>query len=138
MGKTMNQNNEYNLGVNLSMLARALNMVLKSINMTAMPSYVNKTSEQQLDTFRVLIKDVMNSPNQYIIVNYNLNIQCPELNCGHFAPIATYDQASDRVLILDPWASFSPWVWVKLTDFYSSMNTRDGNNYRGYILINEI
>ncbi len=138
MGKVTDHHNEYNLGMRLYKLSSALNIVLTNIHMQAILYYVNKTTEQNLNEFRRLIKDVMNSQNRYIITNYNLNIQCTELNCGHFSPIAAYDEVSDRLLLLDPWASFSPWVWVKLADFYSSMNTRDGDNYRGYIVIGDI
>jgi len=138
MGKCRNENNQYNLGISLELLSNALNVVLANVNMSATPYHVDKVTEDQLNEFRCLIKDVMNSSNQYIIANYNLNIQCLELDCGHFAPIAAYDEISDRVLLLDPWASFSPWVWVKFIDFYASMNTLDGNNYRGYITIKDI
>ncbi len=138
MGKAMNEKHQYNLGIGLDTLSNALNIILDNVNMSTTTYHVDIITQHQLNEFRCLIKDVMNSSNQYIIVNYNLNMQCPELNCGHFAPIAAYDQVSDRVLLLDPWASFSPWVWIKLADFYASMNTLDGNNYRGYIVIGDI
>lgn len=69
-----------------------------------------------------------------MIAHYQLDLYLEESG-GHYSPIAAYDEKSDSVLILDTWAAANTWIWVKLEDLYKSMNTLDGKNYRGYLIV---
>lgn len=122
---------KYVVGVTLDQLTQALNLQ----GLTAEAKHVDTSSDADIATFRVLLKQIMTNPTQYMIVNYNLNVMS-ELNGGHFSPIGAYDEASDSVLIIETWNAFAPWEWLKVYDLYKSMNTKDGNSYRGYILVN--
>lgn len=124
-------NGQYVVGVSLEQLTTALN--LQGLTVTKVS--VETATDVDIEAFRALLKQQLANPTKYIIVNYNLNVMSA-LNGGHFSPLAAYDQISDSALILDTWNAFAPWTWVKVYDLYKSMNTKDGNNYRGYILVN--
>lgn len=123
-------NGQYVVGVSLDQLTTALNLQ----GLTAEKINVKTSTDADITAFRVLLKQLLANPSKYIIVNYNLNVMSA-LNGGHFSPLAAYDEGSDSVLILDTWNAFAPWTWVKVYDLYKSMNTTDGDNYRGYILV---
>lgn len=124
-------NGEYMVGVTLDQLTTALNLQ----GLTADKINVKTSTDTDIAAFRVLLKQLLATPSKYIIVNYNLNVMSA-LNGGHFSPLAAYDENSDSVLILDTWNAFAPWTWVKVYDIYKSMNTTDGESFRGYILVN--
>lgn len=124
-------NGEYVVGVSLEQLTTALNLQ----GLTATKVNVETSTDADIEAFRTLLKQQLANPTKYIIVNYNLNVMSA-LNGGHFSPLVAYDQSSDSALILDTWNAFAPWTWVKVYDLYKSMNTKDGNIYRGYILVN--
>ena len=31
----------------------------------------------------------------------------------------------------------NPWYWVPISHLYKAMNTKDGNNYRGWLIIED-
>ncbi len=122
---------KYAVGLTLDQLTQGLN--LQGLQANAV--HVNSASDADIEAFRTLLKATLGKTESYMVVNYNLNVMS-ELNGGHFSPIAAYDQASDSVLILDTWNAFAPWEWLKVYDLYKSMNTKDGDTYRGYVLVN--
>lgn len=124
-------NNLYDLGVSLDKLTLVLNLQ----GLKAKAYHATNADLSAISQFRELVKKIMAQPTYYMIANYNLNVYAAESG-GHFSPVAAYDEESDSVLILDTWAASNTWIWIKLTDFYQSMNTLDGKTYRGYILIN--
>lgn len=122
---------KYQVGVTLEQLTNALNMqglIAEKVN-------VESSTNEDIEVFREMLKKELANPTKYIIANYNLNVMST-LNGGHFSPLIAYDENSDSVLIMDTWNAFAPWTWVKVYDLYKSMNTKDGDTYRGYILIN--
>ncbi len=100
-----------------------------------------KVSRRHADTFgatslRRLINNSLGDPNDRLIVNYYR----PVLNqkgAGHFSPVAAYDEASARVLILDVARYRYPSVWVRVVDLLSAMQTPDfaSGSQRGLLLI---
>lgn len=129
-GKTQ-VNGKYVVGVTLDQLTEGLNLQ----GLTAQAVHATSSTDQDIEAFRKLIKQLLKTPSQYIVVNYKLDLTS-SLEGGHFSPIGAYDSNSDSVLILDTWSAFTPWTWVKVYDLYKSMNTKDGEVDRGYILIN--
>lgn len=119
---------QYLVGIELDRLTEALN--LQGLNAKA----YHVDNVDHLANFRKLVKRITCKPTKYMIVNYNLDIYAAQ-GGGHFSPLAAYDEESDSVLILDTWSASNSWIWIKLFDLYSSMNTVDGTVYRGYILI---
>lgn len=122
----------YHPGIELDRLT----LVLKAQGLNAEAYHVDSANQKNIDDFRVLVKRVAKTPTQYMIVNYDLNLYTAQ-GGGHFSPIAAYETISDSVLIMDTWSASNTWIWVKLTDLYKSMNTFDGEVYRGYILVDQ-
>lgn len=120
-------------GINLDQLYQTL----KLHNLHAEKSHVDTVDNSIINQFRNIVKPIMQDVGQYLIVNYKLSLISEKFtNNGHFAIVAAYSVESDSLLLLDPWTSFIPWVWVKLELLLKSMNTLDLGKYRGYILIN--
>jgi hypothetical protein len=74
---------------------------------------------------------------QYVLVNF-LRSAIGEEQFGHISPLAAYDAASDRFLILDVSRYKYPPVWVTAADLFRAMNTPDSDNQnrsRGYVII---
>ena len=96
---------------------------------------VKKFSDDKLSDFRKLVKEVVNSPKEFLILNYDHSYK--GLMGGHYSPVAAYDEKSDSILILDVAAHRNPWIWVNLSDIYHAMNTENyaKTAYRGYLVV---
>jgi hypothetical protein len=96
---------------------------------------VDKFSDEKLESFRKLVKEVVNSPKEFLLLNYDHSYK--SLMGGHFSPIAAYDEKSDSVLMLDVAAHRNPWIWINLSDVYHAMNTKNyaQTSYRGYLVV---
>lgn len=97
--------------------------------------YVDKYSDDKFSEFRKLVKNVVNSDKNFLVLNYDHSYK--SLMGGHYSPIVAYDEKSDSVLMLDVAAHRNPWIWINLSDIYHAMNTKNyaGNNYRGYLVV---
>lgn len=91
--------------------------------------YANEISES---IFRAQLKHAIQH-EQYVIVNF-LRSNLQQAGEGHFSPIAAYDEISDRFLVLDVARYMYPPFWVKTSDLWSAVDTKDGNFYRGFII----
>ena len=96
---------------------------------------VDKFSDEKLSAFRKLVKEVVNSDKEFLLLNYDHSYK--SLMGGHFSPIAAYDEKSDSVLMLDVAAHRNPWIWINLSDVYHAMNTKNyaQTAYRGYLVV---
>ena len=96
---------------------------------------VDTYSDAKLSDFRKLVKEVVNSDKEFLILNYDHSYK--SLMGGHFSPVAAYDEKSDSVLILDVAAHRNPWIWINLSDVYHAMNTKNyaQTAYRGYLVV---
>lgn len=85
----------------------------------------------------IIIKAIL-TKNTIVIVNI-LRSRMDESGGGHFSPLAAYDKITDSVLFMDvsPYREYGP-VWVPFHILYQAMNTKDGNNNRGFIIIRRI
>ncbi|MES2678222.1 MAG: phytochelatin synthase family protein [Pseudomonadota bacterium] len=97
--------------------------------------YADKYDDKVLADFRTLVKEVINSDQKFLLLNYDHSYK--GLMGGHFSPIAAYDEKSDSVLMLDVAAHRNQWIWINLSDLYHAMNTKNyvGSNYRGYLVV---
>ncbi|WP_455221517.1 phytochelatin synthase family protein, partial [Kaarinaea lacus] len=86
--------------------------------------------------FRNKIKAVLSENNQYMLINYKSDL-VGQLSSGHISPLGAYDEQSDSVLVLDVAEYQNPWIWIPICDLYASMHTKDGESYRGYLVIEE-
>ncbi len=78
----------------------------------------------ELVGFRERLLFALRDPNMRVVVNYS-RIPLGQEGDGHISPVATYDEASDSVLILDVARyKYSP-VWISLRDLVSAMERVD-------------
>ncbi len=97
---------------------------------------VDKFSDEKLSNFRKLVKEIVNSDKEFLLLNYDHSYK--SLMGGHFSSIVAYDEKSDSVLMLDIAAHRNPWIWINLSDIYHAMNTKNyaQTAYRGYLVVN--
>lgn len=97
---------------------------------------VYHAGDSSLQEFRKLAVENLKQPGNFIIVNY-LRKEIGQKRGGHISPLAAYNEATDRFLILDVSRYKYPPVWVKATDLYKAMNTGDSSSRktRGFVLV---
>lgn len=130
---TQNENDAKNFdaGLNLGQLAD----ILKTYQLKTKISYVEKVDPKSLEKFRKLLTEILVENQKFLLVNFNGKSLGLKTN-GHISPVAAFDQASDSVLIMDVAGHKNGWYWVGIEDLMKAMNTKDGENYRGYLVIN--
>jgi hypothetical protein len=94
------------------------------------------SNDHSYKTFKnKLIEHLVSNDDTFIVVNFNH----PELGFkkggGHISPLFAYNAKEDMVLVGDVSASSNQWFWVSSELLYKSMNTKDGQNYRGFIVV---
>lgn len=118
-------------GLTLKQLALILK---KSYGLKVKLTYVKKVNENELNKFRLKLKEILQDQKSYILVNFNgqnLGLK----TSGHISPLAAFDELSDSVLVLDVAGHKNSWYFVKIADLFQAMNTKDGKNFRGYLVI---
>ena len=76
-------------------------------------------------------------PGHFVLVNY-LRRAIGQESGGHISPLAAYDGKTDRFLILDVARYKYPPVWVRTSDIFDAMNTKDSDNEnrtRGFVMV---
>lgn len=129
--KVQNKNSKYDPGVSLDdlskILSRAYHLKITSI-------HAEKNEKEAIDNFRQTLKKILTDKDKFLIANFDGKILGQEIK-GHFSPLAAYDEESDSVLILDVALHKNQWFWTSVSDLISAMNTKDGDSYRGYLLV---
>lgn len=89
-----------------------------------------------LDAFRSIVSRNLQESGNFAIVNYSRRAIGQE-GCGHISPLAAYNAAQDRFLILDVSRYKYPSVWVKAKDLWAAINTTDltSQKTRGFVLV---
>ncbi len=121
----------------LAKIGMTLDQIGGILNSYLVKADVHHAADTSLDEFRTQATQALNSPNQYVIVNY-LRRTIGQERGGHISPLAAYDAETDRFLVLDVSRYKYPPVWVKAEDLFAAMNTPDSDNEnrtRGYILV---
>jgi hypothetical protein len=98
---------------------------------------VHHAVDTTLEQFRAVAEQALAAKDQYVIVNY-LRRAVGQERGGHISPVAAYDAATDRFLILDVARYKYPPVWVTAADLFAAMNTPDADNdnrTRGFVVI---
>ncbi|PSR19399.1 glutathione gamma-glutamylcysteinyltransferase [filamentous cyanobacterium CCP3] len=93
-------------------------------------------SDVSLEEFRDLIRANLETPGNYVLINY-LRRAIGQERGGHISPLAAYDADSDRFLILDVSRYKYPPVWVEAETLWQSIDTTDSvsGKTRGFLLI---
>ena len=98
---------------------------------------VHHAADGGLDAFRASARGYLAARDRFVIVNYLRKAIGQQIG-GHISPLAAYDAAADRFLILDVARYKYPPVWVKTSELFDAMNTADAandNRTRGYVLV---
>ncbi len=110
--------------------------VLESYKLTVEKYSADSDLKAGADMFRNKIKSILTDKEKFVLINYKSNM-VGQMSSGHISPLGAYDEQSDSVLVLDVAAYQNPWIWIPVHDLYASMHTKDGDNYRGYLVVQE-
>ncbi len=114
-------------GLTLSQLANVLSLYLKT--------EVHTGTQSSQAQFKSQLVRSINQPQTYVIANFDRAI-LKQPGSGHFSPIAAYDAAEDRFLILDVARYQYVPYWVSSTMLYQAMQSQDRNGVsRGYLVV---
>lgn len=89
-----------------------------------------------IGAFRSAAAANLSRPGDYVLVNYERGA-LGQHGGGHISPLAAYNAATDRFLVLDVAAHRYPPTWVTAADLWTSMNTMDSasGRSRGFVLV---
>jgi hypothetical protein len=87
-----------------------------------------------LSGFRSLLRRSLAEPADRLLVNYHRGA-VGQQGGGHISPLAAYDAATDRALILDVARYRYPAVWVPAEDLWRAMRTHDSTSGRSRGLV---
>jgi hypothetical protein len=87
-------------------------------------------------SFRRTLKAMLSEPSRFLIVNFK-GTTLGAHTTGHITPVSAYDSHSDSALLLDVASHKNPWYWVPVTYLYQAMHTKDGDHYRGYLVVSD-
>lgn len=121
---------DYDPGLNLSDFSK----ILKVHKIKSKIYYQTEFNEDKVNQFRMNLKKILSDQDKFLIANFDGKILQAKTN-GHISPIVAFDEYSDSILILDVALHKNQWYWVKVSDFVKAMNTKDGNNFRGYLVV---
>ena len=99
--------------------------------------YADREPAEGTDDFRRILKKALSDSTHFVIVNFHGKTMGTASD-GHISPVAAYDEKSDSVLLLDVAGYLNPWYWVPTEHLYRAMHTRDGDKYRGYVVISDL
>lgn len=87
-------------------------------------------ADEGLAAFRAALRRNLAAPGDYLIVNWRRDVLGEEGAYGHLSPVSAYDEAGDRVLILDVGAHVYPKTWAPVERLFAAMDTVDGDGGR--------
>lgn len=98
----------------------------------------DRTSADKADIniFRETARDVLNDDGRLLVCNF-VGRELGLTTGGHISPLAAYDAETDSVLVLDVAGHKNGWYWVGVGDLYRAMHTKDGDAYRGWLVVAE-
>lgn len=93
-------------------------------------------SDTPVDVFRSIAQENLRTTGDFLLVNYQ-RAALGQGEIGHISPLAAYNAATDRFLILDVTAYKYPPVWVSTAALWNAMNTTDSSSdrTRGFIVV---
>ncbi len=93
-----------------------------------------KNDEKSRAQLRQDLQKYLSDNTNFVVVNFDGKI-IGNGTRGHFSPVVAYDQDSDSVLVMDVALHKTTWYWTDLSKLAAAMNTKDGDSYRGYLII---
>ncbi len=131
--KIVNQNEIFDPGLTLDELSSILR---KSYKLKVKTFYAKKNNPTEIEKFRQILKNTVSDKSSFLISNFD-GKTFRNSPTGHISPVVAYNQENDTALILDVATHKSEWYWVKIEHLYASMNSKDGENYRGFIIVSK-
>lgn len=132
--KNENDPKSFDPGFTLAQLKGALEAYDTKVSL----QYADQEVEKGSRAFRETVKKVLKDSNRYLIINFRRGIFGDQTSTnGHLSPVAAYDEETDSVLVLDVAGHKLPWFWVPVGELYQAMNTKDGDRYRGYLVVSD-
>lgn len=95
---------------------------------------VEKNDAENFAKFRQILQNVLSEKSAFLVANFDGKV-LGKATRGHFSPIVAYDEESDSVLVMDVALHKNQWYWVAADKIFAAMNTKDGDNYRGYVVV---
>ena len=129
-----NENDAKNFDAGLSL--KQLADILKTYQLKTEIHYVKSSDGQSLDDFRKILKIILAEDKKFLLANFDGKVLGLKTG-GHISPIVAFDEKSDSVLILDVAGHKNGWYWASITNLLKAMNTKDGDHYRGYLVISK-
>lgn len=120
----------YDPGVSLDDYSKLLK---KGHGLKIFVTHAKKYDQKSIARFREILKQVLSDDEKFIIANFNGKMMGRSTK-GHISPLVAYETESDSVLILDVALHKNKWYWVPLEQLYQAMNSKDGDDYRGYLV----
>lgn len=131
--KIINQNEIFDPGLTLGELSSILKQVHK-LKVTTF--YADNHNPEAIEKFREIAKKTLSDKTSFLISNFD-GKTFRNSPTGHISPIVAYNQENDTMLILDVATHKTEWYWVKTEQLFTAMNSKDGENYRGFIVVNK-
>lgn len=97
-------------------------------------THVEKDNEKSFEKFRTQLKKVLADDKNFMIVGFDRKT-LGQKGDGHFSSVTAYDEESDSVLVFDVALQKYQWFWVPAKTLFAAMNTKDGEVYRGYLVV---
>jgi len=94
------------------------------------------SSPNNSEKFAEIVKNIVQENKKFIIVNFDGKVLNKTTN-GHMALIAAYHQNLNEILILDPALHKNKWFWANTKALFNAMNTKDSDQYRGYLIVSK-
>lgn len=129
--KSKNSNSKYDPGLSLDDLSKILSQVY---NLKVQTIHVEKNDAEFANKFRKTLKETFVNKDKFLIANFDGKVLGQKTR-GHISPLVAYDEKSDSVLVLDVALHKNKWFWTSVSEIISAMNTKDNDNYRGYLLV---
>ncbi|MCD6045736.1 MAG: phytochelatin synthase [Gammaproteobacteria bacterium] len=123
----------YHSGVTLDENAK----LLASYGLKVSTRHADKRTS--IEKFREEAISAVSSTDRIVLINFCREV-IGEVGCGHFSPLAAYDQSVDKFLLLDVARYKYPPVWISTKELYQSMSQgldSLSNMHRGYIVISK-
>jgi len=90
----------------------------------------------KINEFKNYLISILNDEDNFLVVNF-YGVVLGTGTGGHISPIVAFNEQSSSVLILDVAGHKNSWYWVGIENLFDAMNTKDGQNYRGWLIIKD-
>lgn len=113
-----------------------LKLILEVYQTNVKIKYADLKIREGVQDFRENVKSTLSDSSTFLVANF-YGRAIGATTGGHISPLAAYDENTDSVLILDVAGHKNPWYWVSICDLYKAMHTKDGNDFRGWLVVTD-